>query len=198
MLIQFINSFARIFGVDPIALRAIINIESRGKAFDDNGRMIIRFEAHIFLRKTNNPMAANVFELGEPYYLIHKYHKNNNVYNVHESQDSEYEAFELAKLIDENAAHESISMGSPQIMGFNYRTLNYASAKDMYNDFCISEINQITGMLAFMYQINMLLNAIKNKDWRTVAALYNGSGAVDVYSRLLENEYTRLSNEYTG
>lgn len=192
MQTQFVKGFAQIFNINPYVLQAVINTESRGAGYE-NGRLKIRFEPHIFLRRTNNESAQDFFQLGDPYYLVHNYLKDGTFVNVHSSQDSEYDAFHIAKLIDEQAAYESISMGSPQIMGFNHRALGYQSAKQMYDEFSVSEINQIIGMLAFMHQTNGLIEAMRNKDWREIARLYNGAGAVDVYSRLIKDEYERLA-----
>ena len=183
----FIDSFARIFRIDNEVLRAIIKIESSGIGFVD-GKMKIRFEPHIFFDRTTNENATNCFKLGEPRYLEHYYKFNDEWFNVHSSQNSEYVSFGLAKDLDKQVAYESISMGMGQVMGFNYNSLGYYSAQEMFIEFSKGELYQLTGMFSFIANKANLLESIRLRDWYRVAYLYNGIGAADYYESLLKAE----------
>ena len=82
-------------------------------------------------------------------------------------------------------------MGMGQVMGFNYSMLGYSSAEAMFNDFCKGEKEQIIGMIKYIELANMI-TAIKNKNFREIARIYNGSGNVDVYSVKIEGYYNTL------
>lgn len=45
---KFIDDEAKSMGVHPEDLAGVMKVESSGNGFDNNGRMIIRFENHIF------------------------------------------------------------------------------------------------------------------------------------------------------
>jgi hypothetical protein len=51
----------------------------------------------------------------------------------------------------------------------------------MFLAFQDSCTEQVQGFFGFVTK-NNITRAIKNKDWRTFARVYNGSGAVDDYS----------------
>ena len=94
--------------------------------------MIIRFENHVFwsLWGRNNPNAFNaVFAFNaDVTWQGHKFRANVNApwQDVHTgSQSSEWDAFHVAAALDANAAKRSISMGLPQIMGFNHKRIGY-------------------------------------------------------------------------
>src|SRR5690606_24417407 len=59
--------------------------------------------------------------------------------DFHGAQSREWEAFNFANALDGRAAKLSISMGAPQIMGFNYTTLGYGSVEEMFEAFSTSE-----------------------------------------------------------
>lgn len=85
-------------------------------------------------------------------------------------------------------------MGLAQIMGFNYGRCGYNSAKEMYDDFATGEEAQLEGFIKFIISDSNLLKACQNKDYRTMAYLYNGSGNVDVYAPKIEAAYTTYKN----
>ncbi|MDI9548423.1 MAG: N-acetylmuramidase domain-containing protein, partial [Chloroflexota bacterium] len=114
------------------------------------------------------------------------------------SQADEWRAFELAGRLDYRAAVESISMGRPQIMGFNHARVGYPTAEAMFAAFARrqdGEAAQIIAMLNYMLSDAELVRAIRQRDWREIARRYNGSGSVETYSPLLEAAWrSRLGN----
>lgn len=131
--------------------------ESSSYGFVD-GKLLIRFENHEFLNRTNNSNATSIFKVENGHY----YYKDGQWNATHgNGQTSEYEAFELAKTLDENTAYLAISMGLPQIMGYNHLDIGYNSAKEMFEDFSISETNQMDafGRFIAVYKDGKLLAA---------------------------------------
>lgn len=179
--------------LDPAVLMAILDVES-GAAFGDGGRLIIRFEAHIFRdRLHNDALFDRHFSIAsdrpweQPQYW--RASEDDQWRPIHVGQAGEWTAFELASRLNWRAAVESISMGRPQIMGFNAGRVGYPTAEAMFAAFARrqdGEAAQIVAMLNYLLSDAELVRAVRERDWRTIARLYNGSGAVDRYSGLLE------------
>lgn len=177
--------------VDEYILGGFILTESSSYGFVD-GNLLIRFENHTFLERTSNPNASSFFKIEND---THYYYKNEDWHLTHTgSQTSEYEAFELAKSLDENSAYLAISMGLPQIMGFNYLTAGYSSANEMFEDFSISETNQMNAFGRFIaaYQDGNLLAACQSANFYEMGQIYNGDG--QTYGPKLEKNAADYAN----
>jgi hypothetical protein len=108
-------------------------------------------------------------------------------------QAQEYDVLALARgLAGDEVALRCISIGGPQIMGFNFAALGYRSAGELYDAFQASEEAQVRGFLAFCERRGLpgqLLGAIRNHNWPTFARLYNGDGNVPTYAALLSSAF---------
>lgn len=173
-----IDNFSRLFKVDSKVVRAVISAESRTSPFDENGRMIIRFENHIFRNiLQNDAVYSKNFQNGQPAHTNHLWRENENSEWIafHGNQDKEWKVFQSAYNINSNAALQSISMGMGQVMGFNYDLLGYNSPQQMFDEFKKGEVQQIIGFFGYIINKVGMLDAIKNKDWNLIGKLYNGS-----------------------
>ena len=74
-------------------------------------------------------------------------------------------------------ALKSISMGSSQIMGFNYKIVGYDNPEDMWNAFSASGRAHVDGFFAFVAHNSKLLKAARVGDFKTFAYYYNGPGS---------------------
>lgn len=184
--------------IDPRVAQAILQVESGGRTHGEDGKPIIRFEAHIF--KTylgNNGLWARHFRTdatrpwvdqmwrrseGDPWRVLHT-----------GKQADEWDAFRFAaNLAPGDAAYKAISVGAAQIMGFNHARIGYPTAQAMFEAFANAPM-QTLGFINFCLSDPALLAAIRRKDWRMIAKLYNGSGAVDTYAPLLERAYDDMA-----
>lgn len=196
----FLTAMARVFGFEVRVLEAILKVESSGRAFE-NSRVIIRFENHEFASQIGRlapdrlDQVLQLFQWGNPTYTGHQWRRSTQESWIEchrNGQAGEWEVFEFASTIHPEAAAQSISMGAAQVMGFNHRKLGYPSAVEMLRDFgnrSTGEMNQLVGMFAFFNNTYTLVEAIRSKNWRRIALLYNGSGNVDYYANLLEQAY---------
>ena len=97
---SIISSIATQHNIDEDILGGFILTESSSYGFVD-GKLLIRFENHTFLNRTTNPDASSSFKVES---RVHYYYKNGQWYETHgNGQTSEYEAFELAKSLDEES-----------------------------------------------------------------------------------------------
>lgn len=184
--------------IDPRVLQAILQVESGGKPFGADGGLTIRFEAHIFRDLLANDALFNQhFQVAEtkPWAAQQWLRLTGGVLQpIHTGQQAtEYQALERARSIDPAAAFNSLSMGIGQVMGFNAARLGYASAQAMFADYAKSEAAQIIGALNYVLSDAALVRAVRAKDWREIARLYNGSGSVDLYASRLQAAYEEMA-----
>jgi hypothetical protein len=195
---SLLGALSGVLGIQPGTAVAVLAIESGGQAFGADGRMIIRFENHIFYQYwgKNNPTLFNkyfTFDTTQRW-LGHKWRpsENDGWRDFHGVQASEWDALNFACTLDETAAKMSISMGAPQIMGFNYTVIGYASVKDMFNAFAASDREQVIGFFDFANGIlpnSGAVTALKKLDFLNFATYYNGTGQAAYYRDRMQGAY---------
>ncbi len=116
-LIQQISSQ---FSIDPIVALAVLSVESGGKGYGFDGRLVIRFENHYFYhywRASHQDQYQRHFKFDSVQtWKGHQYRIStlSPWIEVHTSdQRDEWQAFEFASQLERTAALKSISMGSP-------------------------------------------------------------------------------------
>ncbi len=164
----------------------IMYVESSGDGYDEEGKLTIRFENHVFLSEIeNDERKVNEFEkyfqcepgnwrnhkikVGDKFEVLHGEEIDN---------DLQYLALEYAKSIDSEAAYRSISMGVGQLMGFNYDVLGYMSAEEMFEKISSGYANQIEGMIKFIKKENL-----DEKDIEEFFRNYNGDNVENYMER---------------
>lgn len=146
---EAIRALAKERGIPEAVALAIFTIESGGAGFK-NGRMVIRFEPGYFKKYTGQEIAV-----------------------LRSGQDGEWDNFNRASAIDADAAMKSISMGSAQIMGANYKMIGFPSVKAMFDAFSTDERSQIKGFFDFVKAAG-IEDAARTGDWTKFARKYNG------------------------
>ena len=151
---------AKDLGCEEAAVRAVMDVESRGGFFANN-RPKILFERHYFWRltkgahgKTDPDICAQAGGgyLGGP---------------------AEYGRLERACKLDEDAALESASWGAFQVMGAHWKSLGYKSVQEFVSLMCASEDNQLDAFVRFVRK-NGLADELQRHDWAGFARGYNG------------------------
>jgi len=185
-------------GIEPTIAASVLSVESSGKGFED-GRMIIRFENHIFWKYwgKNNQETFNKYFKFDPNkkWLGHQFNDFDGEWiNFHNlGQRAEWDVFKFAYDLNEKAVIDSISMGMPQIMGFNFGRIGYKSEREMFDAFSTELRSQIIGLFDFIGIGTNMCIALQNKDFLTFAKLYNGTGNAEVYSNKIKTNYESLS-----
>jgi hypothetical protein len=128
-------------------IRAVIEVEAAGAGFDDKRRPKILFEPHIFYKQLGKgPKRDRAVKEGLAYPKAGT--------KPYPPLSKRYDQIARAMAIDETAALNSASWGLPQIMGFNFKSAGFASAKAMVTSMMQGEREQL---LAFA---NLLI------DWK--------------------------------
>jgi len=185
-IINLTKEISKKFGFDTAVMLAFIAVETGGKGFNHDGKIMIQFEPHWFKKKA-------------PYAPSGKWSLNKV-----EVQSKEWPAFNDAFVKNKDAAMESTSIGLGQIMGFHFRRLGFKTVGDMWNHAKKSLENQIWQIAKFIDTDSALKNAIKNKDWLTIAKIYNGAGFMEIarkygrepYNISMENAYNILFKRF--
>lgn len=180
--------------VERAAAVAVLLTESSGSGFR-NGRMIIRFENHVFERQWSDAasggFAAHFRYDGSRKWTRHEFREGNGPWEpCHTSQDMEWRVFEFARKLNEAAALRSISMGAPQIMGFNASRIGYDSATEMFDRFAADERYHLVGMFDFVAgpgSTSPMLEALQQGRYEAFASHYNGLGQAAQYAERLRS-----------
>ncbi|MBW2439335.1 MAG: DUF3380 domain-containing protein [Deltaproteobacteria bacterium] len=201
-----ISTLSDFTDIDTSAAVAVLCVESRGKGFGPDGRMIIRFENHIFYRKwgQNNRDKFNTHfrYSSQKAWQNHEFRPNERGrwMGFHGKQDAEWRVFEFAKNLNEPAALQSISMGGPQIMGFNHSTIGYDSAKEMFDAFASDIRYHILGLFDFIRgagTTSPMIQALQRKNFETFASHYNGPGQASHYGHLIASHFKDFNDMRT-
>jgi hypothetical protein len=180
---QDFANIAADLGVGVPEVKAVQGVESAGSGFIEDGRPLIRFEAHQFSRLTKH-FYDHVF----PGISVRK-RNDSLVQGGAAGRRREYNRLEKAMLLDRTAALESASWGLFQIMGFNYSTVNLRSVEELVGAMYKSEGEQLKLFSEFVKKTG-LADALKHKNWADFARRYNGHDYGD-YDKKLERAYKR-------
>ena len=194
-LISTLSNFTEI---DTGAAVAVLCVESRGKGFGLDGRMIIRFENHVFWRrwgKYNQDLYNSHFRYSaQKAWQKHMFRENprGRWMPFHGKQDQEWRVFEFARKLNESAAMRSISMGGPQIMGFNHSRIGYDSVQEMFNAFQSDIRYHVLGLFDFIKgsgTTSPMIAALQRNNFETFASYYNGPGQAAQYGHLIADHF---------
>lgn len=181
--------------IDVACALAVLCVESSGKGFEQNNsdRMIIRFENHKFWKfwgKHNPQQYRQHFRYStDKVWRGHEWRRepSGEWLTFHGLQVNEWQVFEFARQLDENAAILSISMGAPQIMGFHYERIGYQSVVEMFAAFAGSIQGQVNGLFDFFSP--RMLQYLKDLAFEDFAGMYNGSGQKKLYGDKIHKHY---------
>lgn len=190
----FLGALAERLGIDSAAAIAVLAAESGGRGVGPDGRMIVRFENHIFWQqwgKANEDAYNDHFRVNGPQvWQGHEFRADpsDGWLSVHTgAQSREWDAFSVAQGLDDTAAKRSISMGLPQIMGFNHGRIGYDSVQAMFDAFTQGEQAQLAGFFDFIAADAVAVDAIRAQDFISFAQRYNGIGQEEVYAGRMQS-----------
>lgn len=167
-----IERVAESIGVPEAAMRAVIEIEANGRAFDSLGHPTFLFEPHRFYKNVPKDKLAEAIRDG----LAYPRWKGPGSYP--KTPALRWQQFQKAVALDETAAIKSASWGLGQIMGEEYDEAGYNTPQEMLVAFCDSEFNQLQGM-ANLIKVRNLDDAMRSfpsmAACRQFAKRYNGA-----------------------
>lgn len=173
---EAIEIAAQSIGCQVAAVRAVIDVESRGGFLSDK-RPKILFERHYFSRLTDHQ-----FDESHPAISHRKW-------GGYKGGTREYDRLAQAIELNRDAALRSASWGAFQIMGDNYRVCGFDSAEDFVAAMVSGEPAQLEAFVAFV-KGNNLDDELIRTDWTGFARGYNGPAyRANKYDEKLEAAY---------
>lgn len=201
---NLMNALAEVLKIEAAVAIAVFAVESGGFAFDPKTKkMLIRFENQVFFDQWGKQNVA-VYDqhfifnptqrwLGHQWRPTpHEPWRPTDKADFHGDQTREWEVFTFACRFNDEAAKKSISMGAPQIMGFNHAVCGYASAAQMFEAFASSDRNQVLGFFDFVQgpsATSKRVAALQAQDFTAFASQYNGPGQAVKYGGLIKTTY---------
>jgi hypothetical protein len=158
---------AQTLGCDVAAVKAVAQVETAGASFDASNRPTILYERHIFSRNT---APAGKFDAANPDLSGSKPYPPG----TYGSKDQQYVKLAQAFHLDQDAALKAPSWGKFQILGENYKACGFASVADFVKAMTVSEAEHLKAFVRFLLSSPKRLEAIRNKDWPSLARYYNG------------------------
>lgn len=187
-VLDAIDAVATAKGIEPAALKAVIEVESGGRAtskVDGVDRPLILYEYHVFYRYPHLSDADRNKAISKR--LASR--RWGDIPYV-KSQSGRYAQLARAAAINEQAAYAACSWGVGQVLGENAEWLGYGTPKKLAETCMRGVDGQVEVMLSFVKKAG-LMDELHARDWRGFARRYNGPGQVDHYSRLMKSAYKR-------
>ncbi|MFM9975174.1 MAG: N-acetylmuramidase domain-containing protein [Beijerinckiaceae bacterium] len=177
-------------GIEPAAMLAFVEVESRGQPFEPDGvtpRFL--FEKHIFWRELGKISVALQSEAAHAGLATPKWLGN---YQDQKTSGDRLTMLTRARAIDTETANRSASWGLGQVLGANAVSLGYSSATALVQELSKGGIAAHVEAMERFIRVNGLIGPIKALNWVRVAEGYNGKEqAKHNYSGRLSDAYLR-------
>lgn len=170
-------------GVEVAAIKAVVRIEAGAKlqGFWAPGVPVANYAQSLFNKYNRKVKGRKIKDAKVPEGL--------KGYALRE-----WTSLTNARKINADAADMGTYWGMFQIGGFNYKLCGCKSVEEMVAEVSESEFSQLEMFAVFIRNAGML-NALKNKDWRAFAKIYNGpSYAKRGYHTRMAKEYAKFKN----
>jgi hypothetical protein len=142
-------------------VQTFLAVETKGRGFDDQDRVIILFERHWFHKLTGGKYDSDHPDI------------SNARPGGYNNGGSQRERFSQAFALDPQAAMKSASWGIGQVMGFNYGLCGYPTVDAFVEAMKVSEGKQLDAAIEFICH-NNLDDELRRHDWKGFARGYNG------------------------
>lgn len=173
---------AQSLGVPVAAIKAVAEVEAPGPGFLPSGEPRILFERHKFHRHTNGRYDRTHPNISNPRW------------GGYGKESAQHGRLQQAVALEREAALKSASWGKFQILGENFAQAGFATLQGFINAMYASEADQLEAFVNFIRADPNLHKALKNRDWRNFARIYNGSAyAVHGYHTRLAAAYRDLT-----
>ena len=171
-----IEAAAKKIGCAVAAVRAVIDVESRG-GFLSDGRPKILYERHYFCRLTKGAHDSKHPDVSA------------KKFGGYKGGAAEYERLLRAIALNRDAALRSASWGAFQIMGANCKLAGFKNVEDYVAAMVAGEPEQLDAFVNFITNTN-LDDELRRLDWVGFARGYNGPAyAINKYDKKLAAAY---------
>ncbi|MBI1250875.1 MAG: DUF3380 domain-containing protein [Alphaproteobacteria bacterium] len=170
-------------GVDPLALRTVVQVESAGQGFAADGKPLIIFEPAFF-----SELTGGRFDQSHPALSVPRGQRAD----FGRSQADRWAKVAQAYALDPEAALGATSFGLFQTPGRYFREAGYTSVYAMALDLAHSERRQLAAFETYLRSQN-LIDDLQRRDWPSFARAYEGEAGAGQYGTALSAAYARLA-----
>jgi hypothetical protein len=197
-IVNAIGEAATKAGIEPAALLALVEVETSGNPFEQDGRTpAFLYERHIAWRMAAKVSKALQSAFARAGLAIPKWSKATQ-YKDQGTSAKRLALIAKARAVDAEVANQSASWGLGQTMGFLYAELGFASACDMVEHLSGNVGAQIECMIRELRNKH-LVDALNAHEWARVARGYNGvSYAANRYDVRLADAWKRWTRKLAG
>jgi hypothetical protein len=200
---NWITTTAETMGIPRAALAAVVKLESRGSGFSSrNGdRVTIRFENHVFWSRWGKCHSTQ-YDMHFDFDSNHKTrHKINGITSEegwipfpHTSQAQDWEVFNFARHLNEDAAIMSTSFGAGQVMGFNYEKVGYNTPVEFFTAVSTSLEAHLRAMAEYIRNTEACFDAVQTVpiDFIAFGVGYNGKTSYGVSMQKFHDAFLSL------
>jgi hypothetical protein len=185
---DYSNAATRL-GVPVASVKAVATVESNGGGFLPDGRVKVQYEPHVMYKRLIehfDKARADKELAAHPDLVATK----AGSYQSSDKEDKDMDR--AANLIDRTCALEAASWGAFQIMGYHWKTTGYPSLQAFINE-QYSAAGQLETFVRFILADSRLARALRAKDWKTFAFVYNGKNyAANKYDTKLAAAYKQF------
>jgi hypothetical protein len=181
--------------IEPGVAVAVLAAQADRRGVDRSGRLVIRFENHIFYEKWGRQNEETFykhfrFDPTQPWQK-HQWRLSTEEEwrDCHTNQEEEWKVFELASSLDGTAAKLSLGMGLAGTMGFNYAAMGYESVGQMFDAFSAGERHQIFAVFDLITADFRQLESLRAKELDVFAVLHYGSQQGARYGSMIRSLY---------
>lgn len=185
-------------------IKAFAHVESGEAAFDRHHRPTILYERHKFAKYTGHRFDGTNADISGKRYMRKKFDEAGHAIAANDRYAADqYERFERAFALDEDAAIQACSWGKFQVLGENYKDLKFATAQTFLEAACTSEREHLLKIFVRFvlakrdpkHEHGTLKEALIKKNWSNAAWLYNGpSYRENDYDKKLGVAYEKIKN----
>jgi hypothetical protein len=181
-------------GVEVAAIMAVAQVEAGGRqGFAADGRPLVRYELHVFQRRTNGIYHQTHPHLSQPTLATGNQYHNARQANEWSMIHGAMILRDAARVRRSSDAWQSTSWGMFQVMGFNHAVVGWGNINDFITDMFRSEERHLQAFIGYC-QANNLIRHIQTHNWAAFAAGYNGPNyAANNYDVNMANAYARIS-----
>lgn len=185
-------SVARKNNIPPAALLAVVEIESDGRALEQDGKTpCLLFERHIFYRELKK-LRPDRLSLAISQGLAHEKWQRSTQYKDQGNSAARLVLINKARLVDPECANRSASWGVGQTMGFLAEELGFANANQMLAKMVQGGIPAQVDCMVREIRRKGLDASLRSQDWAHFARIYNGPGyAQNSYDTKLAAAYAK-------
>ncbi|MDX2236212.1 MAG: N-acetylmuramidase family protein [Hyphomonadaceae bacterium] len=178
-----IDQLAASLGVEPIAIRTVVQVESAGQGFAADGRPLIIFEPAFF-----SELTGGRFDQSHPALSVPRGQRAD----FGRTQADRWAKLAQAFALDPEAALGATSFGVFQTPARYWQACGYSSVYAFATDVSQSESRQLAAFERYLRSQN-LVDEIQRKDWAAFARAYEGEAGAGQYANALTAAYGRLN-----